>query len=124
MIGYVTVGTNNLDQAAQFYDQLFDIICVKRLWATEEMIAWGPSRHECSFCITYPYDKERAYFGNGTMIALKVESSEQVKRVHSKALELGALDEGGPGPRGDHGFYGAYFRDLDGNKLNAYVPST
>jgi len=59
--------------------------------------------------------------GNGSMIALKMKDRDAVDKIHAKALELGGVDEGATGSRGDHGFYGGYFRDLDGNKLNAYV---
>ena len=72
--------------------------------------------------MTVPYDGNAAAVGNGMMIALKVSSAEEVAALYSRAIELGGTDEGKPGPRGDHGFYGGYFRDLDGNKLNAYVP--
>ena len=58
------------------------------------------------------------------MVALKVNTAEQVKAIHAKAISLGGKDEGAPGFRGNHGFYGGYFRDLDGNKLNAYVPAS
>jgi predicted lactoylglutathione lyase len=55
------------------------------------------------------------------MVGLAVASPEQVQRLYAKALELGARDEGAPGPR-PSGFYCAYFRDLDGNKLNFFCP--
>ena len=61
-----------------------------------------------------------ATVGNGTMVALAARDRETAARVHAKALELGGSDEGAPGPRGD-GFYGGYFRDIDGNKLVACV---
>ncbi len=124
MIGYVTIGTNNLKEALNFYDALMPLLGEKRLWTTESMAAWGSSRSTPAFCITTPHDGNAASIGNGVMIALKVESPEQVDAVHAKAIELGGKDEGVPGPRGSNGFYGGYFRDLDGNKLNAYVPAT
>ena len=70
--------------------------------------------------ITTPYDGKPATVGNGTMVALQVESQKKVQSVYKKAISLGAKDEGAPGPRGDSGFYAAYFRDLDGNKLNVF----
>jgi predicted lactoylglutathione lyase len=70
-------------------------------------------------CVIKPFDKKPATVGNGVMVALAARSKEQVDAVHRKALELGGKDEGAPGPRGD-GFYAGYFRDLDGNKLNAF----
>ena len=53
------------------------------------------------------------------MVALRMDSKEKVDAFHRKAMELGAPDEGAPGQRGE-GFYAGYFRDLDGNKLNAF----
>ena len=121
MIGYVTVGTNNFERAMDFYDALFAVLGVKRLWNTDSMAAWGVSREEAALCVVKPFDGNRATVGNGVMVALKVKSKEEVDLVHSKAIELGAKNGGDTGPRGDGGFYGGYFRDLDGNKLNAYI---
>lgn len=122
MIGYVTIGTNDFERALQFYDALLATIGIQRLWKSGSMAAWGPSRQETALCLTTPHDGNAATVGNGVMIALKVGSREQVNALHSKGIELGGRDEGEPGPRGDSGFYGGYFRDLDGNKLNAYIP--
>ena len=123
MIGYITVGTNKFESALQFYDSLFACVGVKRLWKHGDMAAWGRSRIEPAFCIACPQDGYPASVGNGVMIALKMANSEEVDALHAKCLELGGRNEGDPGPRGEHGFYGGYFRDLDGNKLNAYVPA-
>ena len=122
MIGYVTVGTNDFSLALHYYDKLLATIGVKRIWKTNSMAAWGPSRQEAALCIAKPFDGNAATVGNGIMIALKVGNREQVDALHAKAIELGGCDEGKPGPRGNSGFYGGYFRDLDGNKLNAYIP--
>ncbi len=122
MIGYVTVGTNDFERALEFYDKLLATIGIKCLWKSDSMAAWGPSRQEAALCLTKPEDGNAATVGNGVMIALKVGNREQVNALHAKAVELGGRDEGKPGPRGDSGFYGGYFRDLDGNKLNAYIP--
>lgn len=124
MIGYVTIGTNNFEESLKFYDELMSLIGEKRLWATGSMAAWGSSRNEPALCVAIPHDGNSASIGNGTMIALKVKTSEEVDLLHAKAIQLGGKDEGGPGPRGNNGFYGGYFRDLDGNKLNAYIPAT
>lgn len=123
MIGYVTVGTNDFAAALKFYDALFSSVGVNRLWKHGHMAAWGRSRAEPALCIARPFDGEPASVGNGTMIALRMTDREAVDTLHAKCLGLGGLDEGPPGPRGDHGFYGGYFQDLDGNKLNAYVPA-
>lgn len=122
MIGYVTIGTNDLERSIAFYEELLATIEVGRLWAHGNMAAWGTSRSQPIFCIARPFDGKAATVGNGAMIALRVKHHSSVNRLHAKALSLGGSDEGQPGPRGDHGLYGAYFRDLDGNKLNAYVP--
>ena len=69
--------------------------------------------------IAKPFDGNAATVGNGVMVAIAVDSPEKVDAIHARALELGGSDEGAPGPRGEQ-FYAGYFRDLDGNKLNAF----
>jgi catechol 2,3-dioxygenase-like lactoylglutathione lyase family enzyme len=120
MIGYVTLGTNDLERAAAFYDELLAVIGAGRFMDEDQFIAWAVAPDKPAISATKPYDGKPATVGNGTMVALVVESPEQVQALHAKALELGGADEGAPGPRGDSGFYAAYFRDLDGNKLNAF----
>jgi predicted lactoylglutathione lyase len=120
MIGYVTLGTNDLDRAAAFYDELLKTVGAGRFMETDKFIAWAVAPDKPALSVTKPYDGNAATVGNGVMVALVVMTPEQVDAVHAKALELGGTDEGAPGPRGDSGFYAAYFRDLDGNKLNAF----
>ena len=119
MIGYATLGTNDLPRAAAFYDALLAELGAKRLWDYNRGIGWGVAPDKPSLGIMKPYDGNAATVGNGVMIALVVDSREKVDRVHRKALELGGKDEGPAGPRGE-GFYAGYFRDLDGNKLNVF----
>jgi len=119
MIGYVTLGTNDIERAAQFYDQLLSELGAKRFMDTETFIAWVASPKEAALSVTKPFDGNPATVGNGMMVALRMDSNEKVDAFYRKAIELGAKDEGAPGPRGD-GFYAGYFRDLDGNKLNAF----
>jgi len=119
MIGYVTLGTNDIARAARFYDALLADLGAKRAMEMETFIAWATSPGAPMLSVIKPYDKKAATVGNGVMVALAASSKAQVDAIHRKALELGAKDEGAPGPRGD-GFYAAYFRDLDGNKLNAF----
>ena len=119
MIGYVTLGTNDLARATQFYDQLLKEIGASRFMETDGFIAWVISPDKPALSVTKPFDGKPATVGNGVMVALAMRSPEQVDSFHRKALELGAKDEGAPGPRGQ-GFYAGYFRDLDGNKLNAF----
>ncbi len=124
MIGYVTLGTNDLPQAIAFYDALMATVDTPRLWRTDTMAAWAKTRSDPALCVTRPINRAPAGGGNGTMVALRMQSPAQVNALHAKALELGGTDEGSPGPRGDAGFYAGYFRDLDGNKLSAYVMAT
>ena len=119
MIGYVTLGTNDIERAAQFYDQLLSELGAKRFMETETFIAWVASPKGAAVCVTKPFDGAAATVGNGVMVALRMDSNDEVDALHRKAMELGATDEGAPGPRGD-GFYAGYFRDPDGNKLNAF----
>ncbi len=119
MIGYITLGTNDLNKAAAFYDSLLGELGAGRFLDEETFIAWSTAPDQPGVSVTIPFDGKPATVGNGVMVALMLDSTEKVDAMYSKALELGATDEGAPGFRGD-GFYGAYFRDLDGNKLNFF----
>ena len=119
MIGYVTLGTNDIARAARFYDALLGTMSAKRAMENETFIAWAWRPDAPMLSVIKPFDGKAATVGNGTMVALMVDSKEKIQALHKKALELGAKDEGAPGPRGE-GFYAAYFRDLDGNKLNFF----
>jgi predicted lactoylglutathione lyase len=119
MIGYVTLGTNDLERGAQFYDQLLKEIGASRFMETDSFIAWTIAPDKPALSLTRAFDGKPATVGNGVMVALAMRSTDQVDSFYKKAIELGATDEGKPGPRGD-GFYAGYFRDLDGNKLNAF----
>ncbi|MEP7209014.1 MAG: VOC family protein [Casimicrobiaceae bacterium] len=119
MIGYVTLGTNDFPKAKAFYDKLLGSLGAKRVFEMERAVAWGTSMSAPSLGVCLPYDGKQATRGNGTMVALVVDSNDKVDALYELALELGGSDEGKPGPRGD-GFYAAYFRDLDGNKLNCF----
>ena len=117
MIGYVCVGTNDLKRGAKYYDDLFASLGAKRIMDFGTFIVWGTSKNRAMFALTVPYNKQPATVGNGTMVAFAVKDTEQVDALYKKAMELGSQDEGPPGNRGDD-YYGAYFRDPDGNKLN------
>jgi catechol 2,3-dioxygenase-like lactoylglutathione lyase family enzyme len=118
MIGIARLGTNDLERARKFYDEIFAIAGFEVLMANEKAIVWGKAG-EPMFCIGKPFNGEPATAGNGTMIGLPVKERAMVDAIHAKALALGGKDEGAPGLRGDPamGFYAAYLRDLDGNKL-------
>ena len=119
MIGYITLGTNDKDRAAKFYDGLLGVVGAKRTWEMDKLIGWGVDPASPMLMIIKPNDGKPATVGNGVMVALVVDTREKVDRVYKKAIELGAKDEGPAGPRGE-GFYAGYFRDLDGNKLNVF----
>lgn len=127
MIGYATLGTNDIDRARAFYDALLGTMGAKRMMEFGDELGgftmWGAAWDKPAIAVTRPYDKGQATPGNGNMLALILETRAQVDALHAKALELGGTCEGPPGLRGDEGpqaFYGAYFRDLDGNKLAAF----
>jgi catechol 2,3-dioxygenase-like lactoylglutathione lyase family enzyme len=119
MIGYVTLGTNDLPRAARFYDELLGTIGGKRFMEFDSFIAWATSPNAPGIALTKPYDGNAATVGNGVMVAIACDSPARVDQLYKKALDLGAKDEGPAGPRGDN-FYAGYFRDPDGNKLNAF----
>lgn len=119
MIGYVTLGTNDLPRAAKFYDALLAELGGKRFMEDERFIAWSAGEQSPGIGLTKPFDGKPATVGNGVMVALAVDSTDKVDRVYRRALELGATDEGAAGPRME-GFYAGYFRDPDGNKLNVF----
>jgi catechol 2,3-dioxygenase-like lactoylglutathione lyase family enzyme len=120
MIGYVTLGTNDLPRAVTFYDELLAVMGAGRFMEFEDIfVAWAVAPDKPGISVTKPFDGKPATPGNGTMVALAVDSTEMVHKIYDKAIELGASDEGPAGPRSD-GFYAGYFRDLDGNKLNVF----
>ena len=121
MIGYVTVGTNDLPRAAKFYDAIAAEMGTGRMMEFDSFIAWGTPGGSAGIAATAPFDGQAATVGNGVMVALEAADQAQVGRLHAIALEQGGSDEGAPGPRGDGGFYAGYFRDPDGNKLAAFV---
>lgn len=116
MIGYITVGTNDLPRAATFYDKLFDAIGGSRLMDSERGVVWSFGPTCAAFGVMLPFDRKPATVGNGSMVALSMTSKAMVGNLYRQALSLGATDEGEPGQR-DNQFYAAYFRDLDGNKI-------
>ena len=120
MLGYVTLGTNDLERAAKFYDAIAAELGTSRMMEWPGAIAWGAPGGGAGIGLTKPFNGEAATVGNGVMAALEASSQEQIHRLHEIALANGGTCEGPPGPRGDS-FYAAYFRDPDGNKLNAFM---
>ena len=124
MIGYVVLGTNDLARAAAFYDELLAEMGVSRMMELGERgYAWAAAMDKPMLCVMKPNDGQPATVGNGAMAAIAADSRDQVNRIYEKAMELGGSDEGAPGLRaeGGDGFYAAYFRDLDGNKLDVFT---
>lgn len=120
MIGYVTVGTNDLPRAKAFYGDLLSLLGGKTFMDTERFVAWVNNPGAAGVCVAVPFDGKPATVGNGVMVALAANSRDLVDKVYARALELGGSCEGAPGERMP-GFYAGYFRDLDGNKLNCFV---
>ena len=116
MIGYTTVGSNNYEAAKDFYDAVLAELGAKRGMTMDRLQFWANEGGMPMFGVCKPYDEKTATTGNGTMVALTAATRAAVDAAHAKALAAGGTDEGGPGLRGDT-FYGAYFRDLDGNKI-------
>jgi predicted lactoylglutathione lyase len=119
MIGYTTLGTNDIQRAAKFYDALLAEYGAKRAMESDRLILWATGPGQPMLSVIKPYDNKPATVGNGVMVALLAKDKKQVDAIYNKAIALGGKDEGKPGDRGG-GFYAGYFRDLDGNKLNAF----
>tara|TARA_B100000963_G_scaffold352946_1_gene366885 strand:+ start:2029 stop:2430 length:402 start_codon:yes stop_codon:yes gene_type:complete len=120
MIAYVMVGTNDLESAVKFYDLLMPKMNMVRVETDKDFAAYAPKSkpENIEFYITKPFDGNRANSGNGTMIALAVETIQIVAECHTAGIAAGGKDEGAPGFRPANGkVYYAYVRDLDGNKL-------
>lgn len=121
MIGYVTLGTNDLDRGGDFYDALLSEVGARRISTSGRMIVYGVQSEAPMLAICTPFDELEATAGNGVMISLSVDSPAGVDRLHARALELGATNEGEPGPRDQTSAYIGYFRDADGNKLAVFT---
>lgn len=121
MLNYATVGSNRLEEAKHFYDELLGLIGMKPFMdhASGGRIYVSPDNR--LFGVLAPFDGKPASAGNGSMFGFMLDSRDQVSAFHAKALELGGTCEGPPGLRGpeEAGNFAAYFRDLDGNKLCA-----
>jgi catechol 2,3-dioxygenase-like lactoylglutathione lyase family enzyme len=115
MIGYATIGTNDFEKSKAFYDKVLAALGARRSLTNDRMQGYS-SKAGAMLAICKPYDGGKAAPGNGNMLALAAPSREVVEKTYADAIANGATDEGAPGDRGG-GFYGAYFRDLDGNKI-------
>ncbi|MCR5881029.1 VOC family protein [Phenylobacterium sp. J367] len=116
MIGYATIGANDLERAKTFYDKVLEPLGGKRIFANERMQFYGGGSAPGMLAVCKPYDEQPASVGNGSMFGLNAATREAVDAAHAAAVAAGATCEGQPGLRTET-FYGAYFRDLDGNKI-------
>lgn len=117
MIGYVTIGVSDMDRAKAFYSSLLEDIGAKVLLDMGRIAFIGKRMSEPMLAVCTPYDEQANAPGNGNMVAIHPGSKEMVDACYRKAIELGASCEGEPGQRIPNQFYGAYFRDPDGNKV-------
>ena len=121
MIGFVMVGTNDLDKAITFYDTLLETIDLKRVITSKKYAGYSSKKNpkEIEFYVTNPVDKNKATYGNGTQISFSVKSRETVDSFYNLGIKLGGKNEGAPGIRS--GDYYCYIRDLDGNKICSFA---
>ena len=121
MIGFVMVGTNNLNKAISFYDVLLETINLKRIVTNEKYAGYSSNENpeNIEFYVTNPANKENATYGNGTQISFLVNSKDTVDKFYNLGIKLGGKDEGAPGIRS--GDYYCYLRDLDENKVCAFA---
>lgn len=115
MIGYVTIGTKDMEKAKAYWSALLEPLGAKIVMDMGRMALFSAGRGQPMLGVCTPYDEGEPQPGNGTMIAFTAPSREDVDKLYARALELGGSDEGEPGERGPT-FYGGYFRDPDGNK--------
>ena len=126
MIGYVMVGTNNLNDAITFYDKVLEVIGLDRNETIEDdYAAYGAKgTKDIEFYVTKPFNKKNATFGNGTQITFLTSSRSYVDKFHEVGLKAGGTSEGSGGERPEgSGVYYSYLRDLDGNKICAFTNS-
>lgn len=123
MIGYVTLGADDVEAALPFFDKVLGAIGYERGFFEGGWAGYGPKGEGQNLYICPPFDGQPARAGNGIMLALRAPSSDAVEAAHAAALAAGGTDEGGPGPRPEDSksFYGAYFRDPTGNKICVFA---
>lgn len=122
MLSGACVGTNDLKSAKAFYDVVLDTIDMTCHVALEHELGYGPKGGNPNFWVVIPYNEKPATPGNGSQVMFSTESEIAVQNFHKSAIDAGGLDEGAPGPRNyAPGYYGAYLRDLDGNKLHISI---
>ena len=121
MLGFVMVGTNTLNEAANFYDILLEILDLKRVCTTDRYVGYALKNNSenIEFYVTMPVNLERATSGNGTQISFITQTKKNVNKFYETGINLGGKSEGAPDVRS--GYYYSYLRDLDGNKICAFT---
>ena len=121
MLSSVCIGSNNITRAGEFYDAVLSILDMQRSIDTEVEIGYATAGGNTCLWVLTPYDGKAATHGNGTQLIFQARSASEVDDFHAEAVRQGGTDEGAPGPRDyRRGYYGAYCRDLDGNKLHIF----
>ena len=121
MLAGVCVGTNDLAAAGAFYDEVLAVVGFERQVTVAGEIGYGPPGGRAEFWVLTPFNGKPATFGNGTQVMFSVGDEDEVRAFYEAVMRLGGTDEGAPGPRDySEGYYGAYCRDLDGNKLHVF----
>lgn len=121
MIGYATLGTNDITRSVAFFDAVLPLLGAQRCRSEPHLVGWRFPAGGAQLYVITPYDGREASGGNGCMVGLYAATPATVAAVHAQALACGGTDEGAPGPRAyGPGFFAAYFRDPDGNKLNVF----
>jgi catechol 2,3-dioxygenase-like lactoylglutathione lyase family enzyme len=122
MLHHVSIGVADVARAAQFYDRVLQTLGYKRVL---EVLPYGIGYgdKQPSFWVQLPHDQQAASIGNGAHVAFNATSEEMIRAFHRAALDAGGSDDGAPGPRPDYGpdYFGAFVRDLDGNKIEAVL---
>lgn len=122
MLTGACVGTNDIEKAGAFYDAVLGTIGMERLFSLEHEMGYGPKDGDPNFYVVVPYNEKPANFGNGTQMIFKAPNVQAVHDFYDALISSGGSDEGKPGPRTySDGYYGAYGRDLDQNKLHVFV---
>lgn len=119
-LNYVMIGSNDVAKARGFYDAVLPGIGGKVVAEYMPHAVCYELRGGGRMWVSTPFDRETATVGNGNMVGLLCQSEAEVRAAHSAALANGGTNEGDPGPRPQYGpdFFGAYARDLDGNKMS------
>lgn len=119
LINHASVGVTDFPKALAFYDAILEPLGGKQVLLVEGLgVGYGTQHPE--FWVQLPFNQQKASVGNGVHVALTAPSKEAVEAFHTKALEHGGVCDGPPGYREyGPGYYAAFIRDREGNKIEA-----